>query len=85
METADALTFLFVFVFLLNCYVSAKVFMNVGLTRTQKALQTICVWLIPFVGGIVVFLVHRADEEPRRRDTQRNGGDGHDGMPGGIQ
>jgi hypothetical protein len=85
MEFIDAIKFLSVFVFLLNCYVSVKVSMDVGLTRTQRVLQLLIVWMLPFIGGIVVFLVHRSDEEPRRRDTHRTGDDGHDGMPGGIQ
>jgi hypothetical protein len=81
----DLLKFVLMFLFLLNCYVSVKVFMDVGLTRTQKILQLIIIWALPFIGGVVVFLVHRIDEEPKGPSNHRSGDDGHDGMPGGIQ
>ena len=69
---------------LLNVVVSVKVGASRVHSWPQKAVQIAIIWLLPVLGGLVVYLVHRTDEEPRGR-TEDRVGRGHDGMPGGTQ
>jgi hypothetical protein len=47
--------------------------------RAQKVAQLAAVWLLPIVGAIVVFAVHRKDEPPSRKYREEpDPGDGFD-------
>jgi hypothetical protein len=70
---------------LLNVMVSLKVVLAKTPTGTQKILQGALVWLVPVLGAILVYLVHRSDNEPRGPAEPPLGGGAHDGMPGGVQ
>jgi len=72
MGDLDVLLSGLIFLALANLYVSVKVYRDEGLTATQKALQTLIVWMLPFAGGLLVFMIHRSDEVPR---TKRFSGD----------
>lgn len=45
--------------------------------QRQKVAQWLLVWLVPFVGPIIVLAVHRPDEAPSRRypETREEGED----------
>ena len=81
----DALTIGAAVLLLLNTIVSLKVVLAKTITGTQKALQAAVIWLLPFLGGILVYYVHRSDSEPRGPSEPPFGGGAHDGMPGGVQ
>jgi hypothetical protein len=81
----DAITISTSVLFLLNVAVSLKVALSKTLTSMQKLLQGIFIWLIPILGAIIVYLVHRSDNEPRGPAEPPFGGGAHDGMPGGVQ
>ena len=68
----------------LNLALTLRVVLSQALTKVQKALQCLIVWLFPIVGLVVVFLVHMGDAEPRVRSIPAPG-DGSDPMPGGTQ
>lgn len=70
---------------LLNTFVSIKLLVAWDLTKTQKLLQLMIVWLIPVLGGLVVYLIRRIDDQPRGPHKPPFGGGANDGMPGGIQ
>ena len=48
----------------LNSAVSWYVSRLETLTTTQKIVQTIVVWLVPFVGAFIIYIFHRTDAEP---------------------
>ena len=81
----DPLTLGLISLVVLNCLVSLRVVFARGITGTQKILQVLLVWVIPLLGGLVVFLFHRTDSEPRGPAEPPFGGGAHDGMPGGVQ
>ena len=69
----------------LNGLVSLKVVRAEGLTKPQRTLQLTLVWLVPAFGPILVYLVHTSYEERQGPPKPPFGGEGHDGMPGGVQ
>ena len=70
---------------LLNCLVTLRLFIDGYLTWTQKLLQALIVWVVPFFGAVGIYLMRRSDAEPRGPREPPFGGGANDGMPGGIQ
>ena len=70
---------------LLNCLVSLRIRFAKTITTSQKLVQTAIVWVLPFIGAILVYLVHKSDAEPRGPAEPPFGGGASDGMPGGVQ
>jgi hypothetical protein len=68
-----------------NCVVTLRVLRATGLTVAQKLAQSLIIWLLPLLGGVVVYLVHRSDGDPRGPKPPPFGGGAHDGMGGGVQ
>jgi hypothetical protein len=81
----DAMTIGALVLLVLNVLVTLKVTLARTVTGVQKVLQALLVWLVPFLGAIVVYLVHRSDSQPRGPAEPPFGGGAHDGMPGGVQ
>jgi H+/gluconate symporter-like permease len=59
---------------LLNIFVSIYIFRHESLDQFQKVGQTIIVWLIPFVGAIVLFLFLRSQNDEITRAKPKFGG-----------
>jgi len=60
---------------LLNIFVSIYLFRRDSLDQFQKIAQTILVWLIPFIGAIVLWLFHRSQDDEITRSKPKFGGD----------
>ena len=81
----DAFTIGTSILLILNVAVSLKVALSKFLTGMQKLLQGAIIWLLPFLGAIIVYLVHRSNDDPRGPAEPPFGGGANDGMPGGVQ
>ena len=60
-------------VLVVNIFASVRVLTSGVITRRQKTLQLLFVWLIPVVGALVVAGVHRADSQPSKTATTEVG------------
>lgn len=70
------LALLIVCLVILNLLVTVKVVKNASFTSTQKLLQAIMIWLLPFFGAIAIYLFHRSEDGPKGPDKPKFGG-GH--------
>ena len=50
--------------FLLNLAASIVILRDAYSERRQKILQTVLVWLVPIIGALLVFGVHRQSQKP---------------------
>ena len=48
---------------LYQAYITYRVTMHLGLSRTQKLTQSLMIWLLPFLGAAVVHAMLRTDRE----------------------
>ena len=85
MSAADLMQFGAGLILVVNCFVSVVVLRDSGITSVQKLLQLLVIWILPLLGAVVVYLVHRSDDEPRGPAEPPFGGGANDGMPGGVQ
>ncbi len=85
MSAADLMQFGAGLILVVNCLVCVVVLRNSGITAVQKLLQLLVIWILPLLGAVVVYLVHRSDNEPRGPTEPPFGGGANDGMPGGVQ
>ena len=69
--TLAAIGVFFVALLLYQAHVTSRVVKSNSLTRAQKALQTVFVWVVPFVGAATVHAFLASDTEiplPRDKD-----------------
>lgn len=85
MPTTDLMQFGAGLLLVLDCFVSVLILRDSGITSMQKLLQLLVIWLLPLLGAVVVYLVHRSDDEPRGPAEPPFGGGANDGMSGGVQ
>jgi hypothetical protein len=51
----------------LNLWATRKVVSDEAITKQQRRAQLAIVWLLPLLGALVVFGIHRATELPSRK------------------
>ena len=68
----------------LNFYASFKLLRSGEFEKIQKIFQIIIIWLIPFIGAVIILLFIKDDQTPKG-PRNPNDGQGVDGMPGGVQ
>lgn len=69
---------------ILNVSVSYRLLKCDSLTVYQKVAQSIIIWLIPIIGAVIILAFISSYDEPDP-PRNRNDGQGHDSMPGGVQ
>ncbi|KZN35732.1 hypothetical protein N474_18315 [Pseudoalteromonas luteoviolacea CPMOR-2] len=61
---------------IINIMVSVLIFRRVDIEKFQKIAQTIIVWLIPFVGGVGLWLFYRGQDQENKPGYKRPFGGG---------
>ncbi len=65
---------LLVVLLLINLFASYKLVRSNSFEFKQKVLQALLVWLLPFLGALIIILFIKDDNEPRGPDKQTFGG-----------
>lgn len=67
-----------------NLYINIKLLLSNLFDKTQKIMQSLIIWLLPLVGGLVVlYFINDDDQGPPR--NRKKGNYANDSMPGGVQ
>ena len=67
---------------ILNCLVSISLARRDDLDITQKIAQIVVVWIIPFIGAAGLWIFHRSQDLPVKKDRRAFGGGPNDSIGG---
>lgn len=68
-----------------NLYVNIKLLLSDALTGFQKAAQTLILWFIPVIGGLIVLYFSDEPDPPPPPKSFADGNSGNDSILGKIE